>query len=268
MQMPEFRNRVLASLTSDDIALLSPLRPIELHVGDYLLRAGDRVEQVIFPETGVISLITGLGDGSAIEIAMIGSEGMLGSSVVAGTGRATTDATVQISGTGYAVSRSRFLRALERSSQLGKHASQFDASLFAQAQQSAACNAAHSAQARICRWVLELQDRCDTEVVPLTQSFLARMVGVQRTTVTLVASKLQSAGIIRCRRGNMRVLDAAKLEHVACPCYGRMREMRQNLERGFEFDDALDDGRTLASPRVESADALLRRAAAVPSELS
>jgi CRP-like cAMP-binding protein len=92
-----------------------------------------------------------------------------------------------------------------------------DASLFAQAQQSAACNAAHSAQARICRWVLELHDRSDTEMVPLTQSFLARMVGVQRTTVTLVASKLQSAGIIRCRRGKVRDPGSCKAREGRVP---------------------------------------------------
>jgi hypothetical protein len=137
-----------------------------------------------------------------------------------------------------------------------------DASLFAQAQQSAACNAAHSAQARICRWVLELHDRSDTEVVPLTQSFLARMVGVQRTTVTLVASKLQSAGIIRCRPGRVRVLDPAKLEAAACPCYGRMRQTREGMERSSESDKAFDGGgRRIASAPLERADALSRGAA-------
>jgi CRP-like cAMP-binding protein len=224
VQMAEFKNHVLSTLTRDEIALLSPLRSIELHVGDYLLHAGDRVEQAVFPESGVISLITDIGGGSAIEIAMIGREGLLGSSVVAGNGRATTDLLVQVSGNGYTVPRSRFLHALAQSSRLSRQMSLVDASLFAQAQQSAACNAAHSAQARICRWLLELHDRSDTEVVPLTQSFLARMVGVQRTTVTLVASKLQSAGIIRCRRGKVRVLDPAKLERWrarATPACGR-----------------------------------------------
>lgn len=95
MQMAEFRNHVLSILTRDEIALLSPLRPIELHAGDYLLHTGDRVEQVVFPESGVVSLITGIGGGSAIEIAMIGREGLVGSSVIAGHGGATTDLLVQ-----------------------------------------------------------------------------------------------------------------------------------------------------------------------------
>jgi CRP-like cAMP-binding protein len=258
MQMAEFKNHVLSILTRDEIALLSPLRPIELHVGDYLLHAGDKVEQVVFPESGVVSLITGIGGGSAIEIAMIGREGLVGSSVIAGNGGATTDLLVQVSGNGYTVPRSRFLHAVAQSSRLSRHMSLVDASLFAQAQQSAACNAAHSAQARICRWVLELHDRSDTEVVPLTQSFLARMVGVQRTTVTLVASKLQSTGIIRCRRGKVRVLDPAKLEKAACPCYARMRQMHQGLEVDIAFDGG---GRRIASAPLERAAALSRGAA-------
>jgi CRP-like cAMP-binding protein len=118
MQMAEFRNHVLSILTRDEIALLSPLRLIELHTGDYLLHAGDRVEQVVFPESGVVSLITGIGGGSAIEIAMIGREGLVGSSVIAGNGGATTDLLVQVSGNGYTVPRSRFLHAVAQSSRL------------------------------------------------------------------------------------------------------------------------------------------------------
>ena len=129
MQMAEFRNDVLSILTRDEIALLSPLRSIELHVGDYLLHAGDRVEQVVFPESGVVSLITGIGGGSAIEIAMIGREGLVGSSVIAGDGGATTDLLVQVSGNGYTVPRSRFLHAVAQSSRLSRHMSLVDASL-------------------------------------------------------------------------------------------------------------------------------------------
>jgi CRP-like cAMP-binding protein len=227
MPKAEFMNHVLSNLTSDEIALLSPLQAAELRSGECLFRAGDSVERVIFPESGAASLLAGIGT----EIAMVGREGLIGSPVFAGNGCASTDVTVQVSGTGYTVPRTRFLHALAQSERLSECATQVDAFLFAQAQQSAACNAAHSAQARICRWVLELWDRCDSEVVPLTQGFMASMVGVQRTTVTLVASKLQSEGVIRCRRGTIRVLDAARLEDAACECYGRMRSLRQKLAR-------------------------------------
>ena len=147
---------------------------------------------------------------------MIGCEGILGSAATGGAGLALNDATVQIAGMAYGVPRVRFVEALGRSKRLREEVARIDAALLAQAQQAAACNASHSAQARVCRWLLELRDRCGSDVVPLTQGFLAHMVGVQRTTVTLVASKLQTAGIIRCRRGKVRILDGEKLENAAC----------------------------------------------------
>jgi CRP-like cAMP-binding protein len=229
MQVAASSNQILSGLGPEDISLLMPLEPIELHQGDDILQSGEEIEQVLFPQSGVISLIAKTGGANAVEIGMIGNEGMLGSCALAGTGSAINDAVVQVSGTAYSLPRTRFEEALGQSRSLRQRAARFDCLLLAQAQQAAACNASHSAQARVCRWLLELRDRCDSDVVPLTQTFLAQMVGVQRTTVTLVASRLQAAGIIRCRRGKVRVLDAAKLEHSACECYSRMKKLRKNL---------------------------------------
>jgi CRP-like cAMP-binding protein len=222
-------NCLLSELSSDEISLLLPLQPIDLRQDEYVVHSGYSVDNVIFPQSGVISLIVGTGDGNAVEVAMIGREGIVGSAAVAGTGVAVNNARVQVSGRGYSVPRARFLEALGQSRSLRDHTARFDCVLLAQAQQAAACNASHSAQARVCRWLLELRDRCESDVVPLTQGLLAHMVGVQRTTVTLVASKLQTAGIIRCRRGKVRILDPAKLQHAACECYGRMKKLRESL---------------------------------------
>jgi CRP-like cAMP-binding protein len=221
-------NQVLSGLSPEDLKLLLPLDQIELRQGEYVLRAGRAVEQVLFPRSGVISLIVGLEE-TAVEVGMIGCEAMLGSTATAGTSSAINDATVQVAGIADAVPRTRFLAVITQSKTLRENVARVDAVLLAQAQQAAACNASHSAQARVCRWLLELRDRCNSDVIPLTQGFLAHMVGVQRTTVTLVASKLQAAGIIRCRRGKVRILDAEKLENAACGCYGRMRELRESL---------------------------------------
>ncbi len=229
MQVVLYPNQILSGLSSTDISLLMPLEPIELLQGESILESGEEIERVLFPQSGVISLITKTQDGNAVEIGMIGSEGILGSSALAATGSAINDAVVQVSGTAYAVPRTRFENALAQSTSLRQRAARFDCLLFAQAQQAAACNASHSAQARVCRWLLELHDRCNSDVVPLTQNFLAHMVGVQRTTVTLVASRLQAVGIIRCRRGKVRILDAAKLEHSACECYDRVKKLRERL---------------------------------------
>jgi CRP-like cAMP-binding protein len=228
-------NQVLSGLSSEDLKLLVPLEQVELRQGEYVLRAGRPVEQVLFPRSGVISLIVGMEE-TAVEVGMIGCEGIVGSMTSAGANRAINDATVQVPGMADAVPRTRFLEAACQSITLRASVARVDAVLLAQAQQAAACNASHSAQARVCRWLLELRDRCDSDVIPLTQGFLAHMVGVQRTTVTLVASKLQAAGVIRCRRGKMRILDAEKLEHAACGCYGRMRDLRESLYDGLESD--------------------------------
>jgi CRP-like cAMP-binding protein len=206
-----------------------PLEPIELVQGESILESGEEIEQVLFPQSGVISLITKTQDSNAVEIGMIGCEGLLGSSALAAMGSAINDAVVQVSGTAYAIPRTRYEIALVQSTALRERAARFDCFLLAQAQQAAACNASHSAQARVCRWLLELHDRCNSDVVPLTQNFLAHMVGVQRTTVTLVASRLQTVGIIRCRRGKVRILDGAKLEHSACECYSRVKKLRERL---------------------------------------
>jgi len=232
MQASSYVNQVLSGLSSEDLSLLLPLEPVELRQGEPVMRAGRAVDQVLFPRTGVISLIVSM-DETAVEVGMIGSEGILGSAATGGAGLAMNDATVQIAGMAYGVPRVRFVEALGRSKRLREEVARIDAGLLAQAQQAAACTASHSAQARVCRWLLELRDRCGSDVVPLTQGFLAHMVGVQRTTVTLVASKLQTAGIIRCRRGKVRILDGEKLENAACACYGRMRELRDSLRESL-----------------------------------
>jgi CRP-like cAMP-binding protein len=229
MQASSYVNQVLSGLSSEDVSMLQPLDPIELRQGEYILRTGRVVEQVLFPRTGVISLIIPMENEIAVEVGMIGCEGIVGSGSIAGPNGATSDATVQVAGMAYAIPRARFAEAVGRSRALREKVARVDALLLAQAQQAAACNASHSAQARVCRWLLELRDRCDSDMVPLTQGFLAHMVGVQRTTVTLVASKLQAAGVIRCRRGKVRILDPEKLEAVACNCYGRMRDLRESL---------------------------------------
>jgi CRP-like cAMP-binding protein len=229
MQKMAFGNHLMSDLSQDDISMLLPLRTIELRQAEYIFRSGDPIEHVIFPQSGVISLLVELRKGFPIEAAMIGREGIIGTSSVAGMGHVINDARVQAAGKAYAVPRVRFVNALIQSSRLRDQVARFNAVLLAQAQQAAACNASHAAQARICRWLLELRDRCDDDIVPMTQSFLAHMVGVQRTTVTLAESSLQAAGVIRCCRGKVQILDPRKLEDQACACYRRMRELRDRM---------------------------------------
>jgi CRP-like cAMP-binding protein len=122
-----------------------------------------------------------------------------------------------------------FRYALEQNPSLRSLAARFDSAMLAHAQQTALCNAAHTVESRICRYLLEVQDRCGGNNIALTQAMLAQLLGVRRTTVTLVAGRLETAGALRCRRGYMQIIDREELERRACECYGHLKLYMANL---------------------------------------
>jgi len=171
----------------------------------------------------VISLVVELSIGDMIETAMIGRDGVLNASSALDGKISLNKAIVQLAGAASTI----------EVDQLRKIAREFDAfrSLlirheqvqFAQAQQSAACNASHSVEARMCRWLLRMRDLAAAADLMLTQEFLAQMLGVRRPSVSLVANTLQKAGLIKYRRGNIRLLDIAGLNDGSCECYGTVK---------------------------------------------
>jgi CRP-like cAMP-binding protein len=217
-------NRLLASLPPADLSLLEPqFRDIDLLSGDRLYAAGDPMDYVYFPQHGVVSLVVMMAD-APVEVAMIGREGLVGGGTAFGVKRATTDAIVQVRGRASRLPAARFRQAAEQSEALRELIGRYEAVTSVQAQQSVACNALHPVEARVCRWLLEMRDRTDTDTLALTQEFLASMLGVQRTTVTAVARKLQVAGAVECRRGHIRILSREQIERMACDCYERVRQ--------------------------------------------
>jgi CRP-like cAMP-binding protein len=165
------------------------------------------------------SLKNGAGPG----IALIGPDGYVGGFAAIASAPATCDCEVLIGGKASHIAATAFRNALDRSATLRQWSSQFDNALLTQVQQTAVCNAAHSVEARMCRWLLEVQDRSESERIPLTQGTFAELLGVRRTTVTLVAGQLETAGAIDCRRGYMRVIDRSALERCCCECYTRLQ---------------------------------------------
>jgi len=241
-----FDNRILSSLPLDELGLIEPhLRNFELVQGDRLQRSGDPAEYVYFPHAGVISLAVALADGNAIKVAMIGREGALIDGGTLTIKHAMVDATIPVPGKASRMDISQFGQAMSQCPTLRHLVARHDSMMAAQAQQSAACNARHSAEARICRCVLEISDRIDAETVPLTQSVLADMLGVQRTTITTAARTLQAAGAFECRRGTIRIHSRALLEQAVCECYGRLRHLRTQL-----FPDASFTG-TASRPSLQ-----------------
>jgi CRP-like cAMP-binding protein len=223
-------NRLLAALDPEDLELVaSKLVPVILEKGALLYDPGDMVDAIYFPDDCVISLMTLMESGAAIESAAIGREGALGLMAAVSPRQSLSRAIVQVPGRARRITAAHLHRAWEQSAQIRDLIDRHSEALFAHAIHSVACNALHSVEARFCRWLLSCDDRIDSSTVALTQEFLADMLGVQRTTVTVVARALQAGGLIRYRRGVVDILDRAGLESIACECYGSVRRNYQRL---------------------------------------
>jgi len=214
------QNRLLAAIPPPAFSLFeSGLRASTFKQGAIVQEVGELVDQIYFPQTGMISLLVVTQEGVGIEAASIGREGAVGLHRGLGKRRSFTRAVIQVPGTISHISAEVFERAVEQSDTIKDIITHYTEVLWVEAQQIAACNAVHSAEARFARWLLQVQDRIDSDSLPLTQEFLSQMLGIRRTTVTLVARALQEAGLIRYRRGHIVILDRAGLEEVACECY-------------------------------------------------
>ena len=232
MQKPYFalQNLLLASLPAGDLTLLAPhLVQVELDRGRLLYDPGDRIEQVYFPHDGVVSLMTLMDSGAAIESATIGREGALGLGAAVSPRQSLVRAIVQTPTKAARIAAGPLHEAWERSPHLREIVDRHGEALFGHAIQSVACNALHSVEARFCRWLLTCHDRISTDTIALTQEFLADMLGVQRTTVTAVARGVQEKGAIRYRRGVVDIVDRSALEALACECYGVIRRTYERL---------------------------------------
>ncbi|WP_372783982.1 Crp/Fnr family transcriptional regulator [Phenylobacterium sp.] len=227
---PTVQNRLLDALSDEDLGLFaSQLTLIDLERGRLLYDPGDRIDTVYFPHDGVISLMTLMENGAAIESATIGREGALGLMAAVAPRQSLSRAIVQTPTRAARISAAHLHEAWEKSPRIRDLVDRHTEALFGHAIQSVACNALHSVEARFCRWLLTCHDRISTNTVALTQEFLADMLGVQRTTVTAVARALQAKGAIRYRRGVVDIIDRAVLEQLACECYGVIRRTYERL---------------------------------------
>jgi CRP-like cAMP-binding protein len=232
MQRPPdpVQNRLLAALPPDDYALVAPhLTHVDLDRGRLLYEPGDRLDAAYFPHDGMISLMTLMENGAAIESATIGREGGLGLMAAAGPRQSLWRAFVQTPCRAARISAPHLQEAWAKSPALRQIIDRHAEALFGHAIQSVACNALHSVEARFSRWLLTCHDRISSDTVALTQEFLADILGVQRTTVTAVARALQSRGYIGYRRGVVEIIDRAGLEQASCECYRAVRNTYERL---------------------------------------
>jgi CRP-like cAMP-binding protein len=233
---PTDRNAFLAELSPADYELFRPhLTSFNLTVGDRLQGLGAVVEQVVFPHGGLVAMTMPLRNGSGGGAILVWRDGFVGGFGAAATAPAMCDAEVYIGGRAARVSASAFRYVLDQSLVARRLAARHNAALMVQAHQTALCNAAHPVEARIARWLLEVLDRGGDFDVPLTQSTLAQMLGVQRTTVNLAAGRLEAAGVINCRRGYVQIARREQLERHACECY---RNVKTYVSRLFALPPA------------------------------
>ena len=213
-------NKLLASLPRDHFDRLLPhLSTVSLQQGVVLFEAGDEVDQVYFPHYGMLSLLAVLRDGKAIETATVGREGVVGAMAGLGLYKSLVRVVVQMPMACSRIAATHFRTVAAASDPVRNLCIRYNEVLLSQARVTAACNALHPIEARFCRWLLQSADRSASDTVALTQEFLAEMLGVRRTSVTEVASKVQNAGVITYSRGVIRILDRPALLRMSCECY-------------------------------------------------
>jgi CRP-like cAMP-binding protein len=218
-------NQLVGAMETASRKRIEPhLEPIKLKLGDVVCEAGGLLKHAYFPQGAVLSLLTVLEDGSAIETANIGREGAFGLFAAMYSRVSFNRCLVQLEGSMVRCP----IELLQSEFKRGEHVRDlfvsYSETLLSQVQQTVACNAMHSTEERMCRWLLMMHDRAEGEFLAYTHEFLSHMLGANRKSVTLAAQSMQTAGLISYRRGKMQILDRPGLEEASCECYAIVRE--------------------------------------------
>ena len=219
------RNRLLAALPARDYhRICEHLRMHPVRTGETLQEHGARISHVYFPNGGVFSITNQMRDGALVEVATVGSEGMLGIGAFFGDRSGAGRAFQQVgNGVLPAMPVGRFIKEIAISRSLREVVGLYAQANLLQTMQSAACNALHDVRRRCCRWLLETHDRIETDDFRLKHEFLAVMLGVRRPTVTVVMRSLQEAGLVSSHYGSIRIVKRKRLEAASCECYEVIR---------------------------------------------
>jgi len=227
---PRKLNRLLGVLPDTEWNLwLAHLELVDMPLGKVLYESGGRVLHLYFPMTSIVSLLYVMEDGSSAEIAVVGSEGLVGVSLLLGGESTPSRAVVQSAGKGVRVKASVIMEAFNRAGPVMHLLLRYTQALITQMAQTAVCNRHHSLDQQLCRWLLLSLDRLQAPELVMTQELIANMLGVRREGVTEAAGHLQKAGLISYRRGRITVLDRAKLEKRVCECYAVVKKEYDRL---------------------------------------
>jgi CRP-like cAMP-binding protein len=215
------QNRLLASLSDHDYGRLRlHLTAVKLPYKYPLYEANGPIDCVYFVETGVASLVNTMRNGDVAEVGTIGNEGMIGLPIVFGDHQAPHSIYIQVAGAGFKMKTHLFRQEMQHSASLQRAMLRYAHAFFNQVALTAACHVFHSLEQRCCRWLLMTHDRMRSNAFPLTQEFLAMMLGVRRGGVSIVANELKKSGLIDYSRGHITILDHAGVMKHSCECYG------------------------------------------------
>lgn len=213
-------NFILDSLPPAEYEMLQPwLEEVELEQGDVLYRVREQIRNVYFPTTCLLSWTNSTEMGEMVEVGITGREGVSGVILLLNEDTSPWQIEVQMPGRAFKLSARNFITALDKSTTLRQRVSALVYLKMVQLNQSALCNRFHSAEERLCRWLLTAQDHNQTSELSFTREILAEMIGAGRPTVSIVTGTLQTAGLIRANRGHITILNREGLENVACDCY-------------------------------------------------
>ena len=220
IQAEIIRNRLLAVLPPNDLAALAEhFRPVELPRKRVIYEVGAPLDQVYFIEKGVASVMTMMADGASSEVGMVGREGVIGISALLGGQSSAQHVVMQLPGSAQSIAAPRCKAVFDRNVAVRAVLLSFIEDVLNLSSQTAGCNRLHSVEQRTARWLLMASDRLGSNVLPLTQEFLAAMLGVRRSGVSEAAGELQRSGLIRYRRGEITIIDPDGLKKTACECY-------------------------------------------------
>ncbi len=214
------KNQLLADLSETTYQRLKPYLQLQrMRLGKVLYEPFEPITKAYFPVTALLSWISLLEDGTLTEIALVGNEGMTGLPIIWGGGSTPNSAIVQFPGDVIVIEAKPLLEEFNRGGEFNNLLFRYMQAVFTQVAQNAMCNRQHTTEERLARWLLSVQDSVQQDELTLTHEFMAKMLGIRRSSVTVSAGMLQQAGMIRYTRGRLSILDRPQLEYTACECY-------------------------------------------------
>ncbi|MGA9568721.1 MAG: Crp/Fnr family transcriptional regulator [Candidatus Acidiferrales bacterium] len=228
----KIQNLILLGLPADELtAATRKLQFVELPTHTVLHEAGEPLTHAYFINSGLASVLSVMTDGKSVEVGLAGKEGFIGLPLVVGLSSSPTQVIMQVGGSAYQLAAADLKELLSRSPTLEKSLNRYAQSIAMQATHVAACNRLHEVDERLARWLLMSQDRLGGDIVPLTQEFLAHMLGTRRASVTVAAGILQKAGLITYNRGSVRIDNRSGLEDASCECYASIKLQTEKWEK-------------------------------------